>query len=137
MKTMRTALGIDPGRSKCGLALVREDGMIIYKEIVNTELFGQKVFNTVREWKPDIILLGKGTGSKQAAAQISVSMPDINLIYVDERFSSEAARSRFLLENPARGLHRLIPASLRFPDRAYDDYVAVILCERFFENERA
>jgi hypothetical protein len=55
-------------------------------------------------------------------------------IAVDESYTSEAARRRYVAENPPRGLERLLPSSLRTPSVPYDDYVAVILGERFWES---
>ena len=133
---MRTALGIDPGSSKCGLALVRNDGQVILMEVVETEVLQLRVSDIISEWKPDVLVLGNGTGSKQTVVLLSAKLPEIELVVMDEAYTSEAARSRFLRENPAKGLQRMIPSSLRTPDRSYDDYVAVILCERYFAKEK-
>jgi hypothetical protein len=52
---------------------------------------------------------------------------------VDERNSTMLARKHFFIENPPRGLLRLVPTSLQVPNRPYDDYVAVILAESFLK----
>lgn len=53
---------------------------------------------------------------------------------VDENNSSFEGRRRYLQEHN-RGLLRLIPIGLRIPGEAYDDYVAVILAERFLKKK--
>lgn len=53
---------------------------------------------------------------------------------VDENNSSLEGRRRYLKEH-SRGLLRLIPVGLRTPREAYDDYVAVILAERFLKKK--
>jgi hypothetical protein len=63
-----------------------------------------------------------------------VSLP---LVPVDEAFTSQRARARFHLENPPRGLARLVPPGLRTPPRAFDDYVAVLLAEDYFAASAA
>lgn len=53
---------------------------------------------------------------------------------VDENNSSFEGRRRYLRDH-RKGLQRLIPIGLRIPGEAYDDYVAVILAERFLKKK--
>lgn len=53
---------------------------------------------------------------------------------VDENNSSFEGRRRYLKDH-SWGLLRLIPVGLRTPREAYDDYVAVILAERFLKKK--
>ncbi len=53
-------------------------------------------------------------------------------VRVNEAFTSQRARARFLAENQPRGLQRLLPRSLRTPPVPVDDYAAVLLAEDFF-----
>lgn len=53
---------------------------------------------------------------------------------VDESNSSFEGRRRYLKDHTC-GLKRLIPIGLRFPKEAYDDYVAIILAERFLKKK--
>jgi hypothetical protein len=43
-------------------------------------------------------------------------------------------RRRYLLDHPLCGLFKLVPVSLRTPGEPFDDYVAVVLAERFFQH---
>jgi hypothetical protein len=52
---------------------------------------------------------------------------------VNEDRSSLEGRYRYLKEN-SRGLSRILPVGLRIPREPYDDYVAVILAERFLKT---
>jgi hypothetical protein len=54
---------------------------------------------------------------------------------VDEFQTSMLARARFCIENPARGWRKLLPCGLRTPEQPYDDYVAVILAERWLQSQ--
>jgi hypothetical protein len=55
-------------------------------------------------------------------------------VLVDEHRSSEQGRRRYFRDNPPRGWRRLLPVGLQTPPRAYDDYVAVILAERYLAS---
>ena len=37
--------------------------------------------------------------------------------------------------NPPRGWRRLLPVSMQMPPEPYDDYVAVILAQRFLRGD--
>ena len=125
-------LAIDPGREKCGLAVVAQDGEIIARLVVQTPLLVSMTKNLYRKFMPDILLIGNGTGSKPIRdALLSENLP-VPVEAVEEAHTSEAARKRFVAENPAKGWQRFLPRSLRTPDVPYDDYVAVILAERYF-----
>ncbi len=57
------------------------------------------------------------------------------LVEVEERHTSEQARIRYLDATPVRGWRRLLPRALRVPETAYDDYVAIILAERWWRAQ--
>ena len=90
-----------------------------------------KVLNLIEEYSVQTIIIGNGTSSKDAIALIS-EITSIQVIPVDEKMTTLLARKRYFKENPPRGFKKLIPISLQHPDKPFDDYVAVILAERFF-----
>ena len=55
---------------------------------------------------------------------------------IDEAYSTLEGRRRYLQEH-RRGWRRLLPLGLQAPPEPYDDYVAVVLGERFFAKEKA
>ena len=61
---------------------------------------------------------------------------ELEIVLVDEHHSSEEGRKRYFCDNPPIGWRRFLPRTLLFPERAYDDYVAVVLAERFFGSKR-
>jgi len=126
-------LAIDPGSVKCGVAVVRETGEVVMRAIVPTVELSETVRTLVEQHLPDYVICGGGTGSRAVLRSLAVAGLK-SILPVDESYSSELARRRYVAENPARGLARLLPASLRTPDVPYDDYVAVILAERFWEG---
>jgi RNase H-fold protein (predicted Holliday junction resolvase) len=124
-------VAVDPGREKCGVAVASQETVLL-KEIVSRTDSPGRVAELARIYSADRILVGNGTGSGQFIKELCASMNDVPVEPVDERYSSERARKAYLKANPAKGIRRFIPASLLYPDRPYDDYVAVILARDYF-----
>lgn len=125
-------VAVDPGRSKCGVAVVRRDGGIAFRSVICTNILADEVNRLVATYRPGLIVVGDGTGGAAAVATIRDASPDIPVSTVDESYTSEEARKRYLAEERPRGFQRLLPPSLRTPPNPYDDYVAVILGERYW-----
>jgi len=138
-------VSVDPGREKCGVAVVTNDLELILKEVVSRDEAVDRVLELAGKHGAYRIVLGDRTGSREFACEIAkAAKGDLSLadkqqrpypevIFVDEHESSMEGRRRYLLDHPLRGLGRLIPVSLRTPSEPFDDYVAVILAERFFQ----
>lgn len=124
-------LGFDPGRDKCGLALVEGDGEIILREVVNS----QRAIFTIKKWcqtyAVEQIIMGDKTTSKQWRDSLQKELPNFSIVMVDESNSTLEARERYWELFPPQGLMRLIPKGMRVPPCPVDDIVAVILVERF------
>ena len=128
-------LAIDPGSAKCGLAVVQRDGVVRFQAVVPTESVVAQAQELAIAHRPDAIVIGNGTGSKPLLLQLQAASLPAPLLPVDESYTSQAARVRYLASNPPRGWQRLLPISLRTPPVAYDDYVAVILGERYWQAQ--
>jgi hypothetical protein len=128
-------LAVDPGREKCGIAVVAQSGEILYRAIVPSPDLTAVVRALVEQYHPIHLVCGRGTGSKPIVHGLQAAALAIPLTLVDEAYTSEAARARYVAENPPRGLARLLPHSLRTPPVPYDDYVAIILAERFWQHQ--
>lgn len=126
-------LAIDPGSVKCGMAVVQRSGQILHQSVIATVSLAEEAASLIQRYRPIVLLVGTGTGSKpmlRALAAMNLTLP---IVSVDEAHTSESARTRFVAENPPKGLQRWLPRSLRTPPRPYDDYVAVILAERYWQ----
>jgi len=124
---------IDPGRFKCGVAVVRrssEGPEVLHRCVQDTTQLGPLLQELAAQFLPETIIIGNGTSSSQALNTIE-SLRLAPTMLVDEQYSTLLARERYFKENPPRGLRKLIPISLQSPPVAYDDYVAVILAERY------
>ncbi len=129
---MSIILSIDPGRDKCGLAVVSEAG-VLHKEVTQTAEVPDKISMLTSKYDITRIIVGLGTGSTPLVENIR-SKTNLPIEFVNERNSTLRARIRFFEENPPKGLLRLIPRGMLTPNRPYDDYVAVILAEDFMKR---
>ena len=58
----------------------------------------------------------------------------INIEKVDEVYSTQEAEKRYREDHPLRGWRRIFKFIEWRPDSPVDDYVAVILAERYLES---
>ncbi len=130
-------LAVDPGREKCGVAVVRFDRTVIEQTIISLAELPLSVARYVGRYGIETIVVGDRTGSRRVRDLLREAGFRLEITFVDEHRSSELGRQRFLLANPARGWRRLLPIGLREPHRPYDDYVAVILAERYLDGNRS
>ncbi|MGC8666911.1 MAG: pre-16S rRNA-processing nuclease YqgF [Chthonomonadales bacterium] len=130
---MKTVMAIDPGSGKCGIAVVTSDGRILHRQIASSPCLPNTVAELYERFKPDAVLVGNGTGARRARECCLARIPaEAPVHLVEERFTSVEARQRYLKDHPPRGWRRLLPAFARVPEDPYDDYVAIILAERYF-----
>ncbi|MGQ9486401.1 MAG: resolvase [Armatimonadota bacterium] len=127
-------LAIDPGSSKVGLAVVQSDGQVLYRAVLAIEDFAREMEALYRRFHPQRIVVGGGTGLRSVEPLLHRLLPDVPLQVVNEAYTSEEARRRYLRENPPKGWRRFIPSFLRTPEQPYDDYVAIILAERYWNE---
>ena len=127
-------LAVDPGRDKCGLAVVEVGGRVVHQCVVPTSEVAREVQRLAEEHHPASVLLGDRTAARQVAGLLRSS--GVEPVVVDEHRSSEEGRRRYFQDNPRRGWRRLLPVSLQTPPRAYDDYVAIVLAERYLRGRR-
>jgi len=127
-------LAIDPGSAKCGVAIVTKT-KVLYQAVIPVADLESTIIELNARFNPQILLLGNSTASSKIA-QILKKVQQVPVVLVDEAFTTIQARRRFFEENPPQGLRKLIPLSLQVPSRAYDDYVAVILAERYFAENK-
>jgi len=130
----RTVLAIDPGSSKCGMAIVNRSvsGRIklVWREVVPTGDLTEKIQTALADHVFSMIIVGSGTRSKDIVTRIREALPSIGILVVDERDTTLKARERYWEHNPRRGWRRLLPATLQTPPEPVDDFVALILAER-------
>lgn len=127
-------LAIDPGREKCGLAVVDLAGRVIDRRIVPRGGLSLILPALFKSFEISRVVIGQGTASQAVAEELKKTKPQAELILVQEKYSTLEARQRYWQANRPRGLWRLIPTSLRVPPVPVDDFAAVILAERYLKG---
>lgn len=127
---------IDPGREKCGLAVVDESGEVLDQEVVATVWLTDELAERVRRYSPARILIGNGTTGKEAEARVREAFPEITVESVNEYRTTDDAKRAYWKAHPPTGWRRFFPASMQVPPVPVDDFVAVLLAQRYLINRR-
>ncbi|QSJ19927.1 pre-16S rRNA-processing nuclease YqgF [Nostoc sp. UHCC 0702] len=133
--TQPVILGFDPGKDKCGLAVMGLDRQLYYHQVVAAKE-AIATIETLREKFPiSLLVMGNQTTAKQWKQQLSVEFTEpLNIILVDERYTTLEARDRYWQMFPPKGLTKLLPQGMRQPPRPIDDIVAILLIERYLNR---
>ena len=129
-------IAIDPGTKKCGYAVVDSNLSILQREVISTEKIAKNIEDSLNIYKINKIILGNGTNYKQIEKKLREHFPQLKIILIEEDFSTLEARKKYFKAHPPRGIFKLIPLSLRVPPCHYDDFVAILLAEKYFKISR-
>src|SRR5688572_6298735 len=89
-------LAIDPGRDKCGLALVAGEGKTIQlRRVVLSGQMHEVIEELSRDWPFSHVVLGNSTASAQWRSKIEEWLPEVQIFTVDESNSSYEARALY------------------------------------------
>ena len=127
----RPVLAIDPGREKCGVAVLASDGRVLVQRVVTTAELDAAVGALIRAYEPNVIM-GNGTTSSDAKKRVEALGVSVTL--VDEYRTTDAAKCAYWEAHPPRGWRRLMPRGMLVLPVPVDDFVAVILAQRFLEK---
>jgi RNase H-fold protein (predicted Holliday junction resolvase) len=128
-------IGIDPGRTKCGIAVVDEDGVRHALGVVPTADLATTLTGYAHAGPIAAICVGDATTSDAAVSICKAALPGIPIAVVDERHTTLEARGRYYKDNPPRGLAKLIPRGLLVPKAPLDGYAAMLIVERFLSRK--
>ena len=126
---MGAVLAIDPGRDKCGIAVLTAEGTVLYQEVIPAERLVDAAMRLVAAHDPTIIM-GSGTTSAAAKRRIEEAGSG-DVVLVDEYRTTDEARSAYWKKYPPRGWRRFVPRGMLLPPEPVDDFAAVILAQRF------
>ena len=124
--------GIDPGRDKCGVAVLNSSGEIFFQEVIATENLEETFRKLSEQFNLQLAILGNGTTHKSAQ---KILEKFLSVKVVDEKHTTEEARKLFWKKNPPQGWRKILPVSMQVPPEPVDGIVAEILVKRFLENE--
>lgn len=130
----RTVLAIDPGSSKCGMALVKRDSedeiSMLWRAIAPREEIIGYIEKAQEAAGFSMIVIGRGTTSKNLVTEVREAFPSAAILLVDETDTTNQARERYWEHNPRRGWRKLLPSTMQVPPEPVDDFVGLILAER-------
>lgn len=154
-------LGFDPGREKCGIAVMEQanpptqEPTIAYAEVVPAEQAIDVVHTLLNRYPISTIVMGDQTMSQTWQTKLEQSLREqrsdyatdsqnrssalnderpVQVVLIDERYSTLEARSRYWVIHPPKGLKTIVPQALRSIPRPIDDVVAIILIERYWQT---
>jgi RNase H-fold protein (predicted Holliday junction resolvase) len=137
--TDKTVLAVDPGSSKCGMALVTRRGAseldLIWRAIAPTEDLIARLDEAHERAPFSLVIVGSGTTSKKVVQRIREHVPSMGILVVDEKDTTLQARERYWSHHKRRGWRRLLPSTMQLPPEPVDDFVAFILAERVLLQE--
>ncbi|BAY76431.1 Pre-16S rRNA-processing nuclease YqgF [Nostoc sp. DSM 114161] len=135
LPTQPVILGFDPGRDKCGLAVMGLDRQLYYHQVVSAKEAIATIETLRQKYPISLMVMGNQTTANQWKQQLYQELPEpLNIILVDERYTTLEARDRYWQMYPPTGLIKLLPQGMRQPPRPIDDIVAILLIERYLNR---
>ena len=135
MTNEKNIAALDPGRDKCGFAVLSKKCEVLFQKVIETANLEREIEEQREKFKFNELVMGNGTTSKNAKSRIEAAFEDLTIKVVDEYKTTEMARGEYFKKNPPKGLMRLIPITMQTPPVPVDDYVAVILAKRYLGSE--
>ena len=129
-------LGIDPGKNKCGFALVEENQTPVFLEIVGTKEFDKFLKELYDEYRFDLIILGTGTYSQKIEKRIK----QINLVpvtLIDETNTTIQAEKKYRDEHPLKGYKKFLAKFIDWkPAEDVDHYAALVIAKKYLDAQK-
>lgn len=135
---MKLYLAIDPGREKCGIAVLSEDGAVVERRRCETTVLAETVAALLTDYPLCSCLFGNGTGGKtieKKLREVLHKSDNCAMITVDETSTTEIARALYWQANPPHGWRKFLPISMLVPPEPIDDWAAVALARRWLEKK--
>jgi RNase H-fold protein (predicted Holliday junction resolvase) len=128
---MTVYLGFDPGRDKCGIAIM-DDQRLLTHAVIPADQAPITALEWCQKYSVSLVIMGNQTTAKEWQTKLrAVLPPTVAIAFVNERNSTLEARDRYWQMYPPSFFQRLLPQGLRLPPRPIDDLVAILLIERY------
>ncbi|HAT57141.1 MAG TPA: ribonuclease H [Veillonellaceae bacterium] len=132
---------IDPGSEKTGLAVLKEDGVLLIKTIIRTSALETEITDMLDHYDIKTIVMGNGTHHEELRRRTEKAAEaagyTITVQLVNEKYTTEMGEKKYWEEHPPRGLARLIPVTFRTVPEPVDDYVAWIIGDIYLGRIKA
>lgn len=124
---------LDPGRDKCGFAVLGQDGKVLFQRVIATANLITEITTAKAAYGFSRLIMGNGTTSKDARSRLAV-VPELEILIRDEYRTTEMAKVEYWKAHPPKGWRRLLPVTMQVPPVPVDDFVAVILGRRYLKE---
>lgn len=131
--TPATVLAIDPGKDKCGMAVVASDGAVLWQRIVPPGQIAEVAHSHFSQFPDSKLVLGNATTSRALHEKLQREFPQIEIAMVEEKNSTLEARALYWQRHPPHGWRRVLPLSAQVPPEPIDDFAAIVLARRFLK----
>jgi len=121
-------IGVDPGRDKCGVAVLNSEGDVKFSKVISTNELELTLQKLAARFDVKLLILGNGTTHLDAESKIKALNLPVEV--VDEKFTTEQARKLYWKKNPPKGWRKFLPTSMQVPPEPVDNLVAEILVLR-------
>ncbi|SDG12898.1 hypothetical protein SAMN05216584_102164 [Selenomonas sp. WCT3] len=125
---------LDPGRDKCGFAVLASDGRVLWQKVIETARLEAELTGAQQKYRYEILIEGNGTTSQEARERIEKALPELAIVVLDEYRTTELAKGEYWKAHPPKGWRRLLPVTMQVPPEPVDDFVAVILGHRYLKS---
>ncbi len=125
-------LAFDPGRNKCGIAVLRFDGSIVEKTVISRADLQKATVDFIGRYRPDSVAVGDGTGSDEVGKTVESLAPG-TVMRIGEKGTTLEARDLAWRLNPPGGIWQVIPKLFWPMPSDLDAWAAVVIGRRALE----
>lgn len=129
-------LGVDPGSSKTGVALLTAAGEIENTEVLLMTDFAAGLGEFLGQQEIKFCVMGNGTTSVAMQAVLKQLLPQVEIVTIDEAHSTEEARVLYWQLNPPKGLRKIFPLGMQVPPVNLDGLAAAVLVRRYLQKKQ-
>lgn len=131
----RIIIAIDPGTSKCGVAILDYGGSLIEGMSINRSSFLDQFEVILSSYSPTEYVIGNGTSSKALISELEDKF-SVSMVVVNEFGSTLEARKLWAEHEWSSGILKYVPLLVKslFEPSSLDSYAAWALGLRFLEQ---
>lgn len=129
---MEILMAIDPGRAKCGIAVVDRKGTVLFVKAVENSVVVAELQQIFDEYVLNKVVMGNGTDHINVLTKIKAAYPNLSIEMVDEKNTTLMARKLYWQYNKPSFWQNLIPYDWRTTP-ILDGYAALAIAIKYME----
>jgi RNase H-fold protein (predicted Holliday junction resolvase) len=128
-------LAVDPGKDKCGLAVLQQDGEPLLLKTVERGDARAELTVLAAAHPFAAVLLGDGTGAGALLLLLKEVFANRDIVLADEKNTTREAYDLYWRLNPPRGWKKYLPRGVLTPAAPVDAYAALSIARRWLAQE--